>query len=293
MTFQLIHRAPFAAGLLALVLSEAQLASAQDMSKKACIDSHERVQLLKNDRRFREAKAEARTCAQDSCPGVIKTECLTFLRQLEQDLPTVAVRVIDEAGQDRFDVEVYVDDVLLTSTLDGTSYEADPGRRTFRFVVPGRDPIVRQVVIRQGQKNQAVEIRLGPAASMPETKPKPAHAPPRAAEPAKEGHEEALVWPFVLGGIGLAAVGVGAAFVGVSFRDTNDLEACAPTCADDVIDPVRRRMVIGDVLIGIGGAAIGAAVIGLVIHASEDETVELQTGGLPGGGVGTRFRLTF
>jgi hypothetical protein len=91
--------------------------------------------------------------------------------------------------------------------------------------------------------------------------------PPHGPEPAPPPPSPAAV-PFgsvVLGGVAALALGTSAVLWLSATSDLHSLESspCATTktCAQSDVDSVRTRMITGDVLAGVGLAALGAAAV--------------------------------
>jgi hypothetical protein len=66
----------------------------------------------------------------------------------------------------------------------------------------------------------------------------------------------------LLGGAGLAAIGVGT-YLDVTGKDreTNLKDTCAPNCSHSDVEAMRTRVLVGDIVLGSGIAAAGVAVI--------------------------------
>jgi hypothetical protein len=76
--------------------------------------------------------------------------------------------------------------------------------------------------------------------------------------------------PYIVGGAGLASIGAGALFIYWGRKDNSNLTSCSPVggetnCPQSAVDHVRRMYLIGDVALGVGVAALGAA---YWLHAS-------------------------
>jgi hypothetical protein len=138
----------------------------------------------------------------------------------------------------------------LVSRLDGLSVPVDPGARTFRFEHVGSTAIEKRIVIREGDKGRRITITFDPRPALP---PKPPPAPRRSRIPAAS---------IVFGGIGAGALG-SFAYFGLSGRkDAAELgEGCGrnKTCREDQVAPIRTKLLIADVSLGVGLVSLGAA----------------------------------
>ena len=83
--------------------------------------------------------------------------------------------------------------------------------------------------------------------------------------------KSAPIGAFIVAGIGLVGMGVGAAFWGIGLGQKSDLEAggsthCAPNCTDAQISTVHTSLVVGDVLFFSGTAILAAGLIWTIVH---------------------------
>jgi hypothetical protein len=66
---------------------------------------------------------------------------------------------------------------------------------------------------------------------------------------------------WVLGGVGLAAMGVFAYFGATGLSDSNTLHTtCSPGCTDAQVQPVRTKLIVADVGLGVGVLSFAAAI---------------------------------
>jgi len=241
--------------LVALALLAVGLASsvveAQDTTqpdKAACVASYENGQNQRQEGALRRAKKEFSRCADPACPDVTKGDCTTWSAELDKSIPTVTFVVKDEGGADLNDVAVLMDDQPLVPKISGAAIEVDPGSHRFRFESKGFSAIEQAVVVREGEKNRPVSIVM--------------------QKPAGKGGGGGSISPatWVLGGVGVAGIGVFAVFGGIGLSEQSDAEStCAPRCGDDVIDPIQTKFIAADIALSIGLASLGAALlVGLV-----------------------------
>jgi hypothetical protein len=241
----------FAAGVVMLVSSSV----GADDEKKQCAEAYERTQVLRLERKLIGARDAALRCAQEACPASAKVDCSKWLVEIESSMPTVVVEARDSQGQETFDVRVLCDGVVLAERLDGAATAVDPGVHTMRYQSRGRTT-EESIVVREGEKNRKLLVRL--PALLPPPSPREKSAPTRVS-PAV----------FVLGGIGLVALGAFTYFGLRSLDDWNELdETCAPDCAQDDVDALATKELVADVSLGVGIAALGAATILYVVGAS-------------------------
>ncbi len=132
----------------------------------------------------------------------------------------------------------------------------------------------KQVVVREGEKNQSVTVVLGAgvgapapvAGSLPKT---PAAGSPSQSGPATRRGESSSTWKtvgWVLGGAGVIGLGVGATLGVIALGDKNNAH-----CMNNVCDPgstggIRTSALASDVGWIAGGVLLGAGA-GLVLFA--------------------------
>lgn len=257
-----IRSRPLFATVALGVLASSAFASpamAQDEQKQKCISAYEQAQSMRQSGQLRAAREQALFCAQDSCPEVVRNDCATWLGEIVAGTPTVTFEVRDLAGASTTRVKVEFDGALLKDGLDGKAVPVDPGEHTFRFLLgddsTGAEPEVREmvVVIREGEKNRKLEVAFGEPPP-----PDPGTAPSGPVE-QDEGIPIATI---VLGGVGVVGIGMFAAFALIGTSEKSDLENdCAPNCAEDEVDSVRTKFIVGDVSLAVGVVSLAAAAI--------------------------------
>jgi hypothetical protein len=208
-----------AAGSLAagwLLLAACATDAAADVSKDKCVDSNTKAQSLRRRGHFAEVRAILQICGDPSCPSIVVNDCVERLDELNRAQPTVILDVKDAAGNDVGDVKLSVDGVGRADRLGGGAIEIDPGEHTFLFESPGRRPLTRTFVLREGEKNRLEHIVLTPlpAPEPPAAPQSPAPTAEAAPEPAPQeapaGLSERKIWALVAGGLGVASVATGA-----------------------------------------------------------------------------------
>lgn len=231
-------------------------------AKKACLDAHTDGQALRREGKLRAARVQLRVCASQSCPKLVSRDCTEWLTELQKELPTVIVSAQDENGQDAGKVRVLVDGELIAERLDGRALEVDPGNHVFRYEFPSGRVVESRVIIRGTEKDRRLAVAL-PRASRP-AKRKP------SSEPATESSGGLPPAVFILGGVGLAALGSFAYFaISGKSRESDLADWCSPNCERDEIDSVRLSYRAADISLGVAVVAFGAAT--WVALASRDD----------------------
>jgi hypothetical protein len=256
------------------VLWAAAPAAARADDVEACATASEKGQELRDRGRLRAARALFVECAAERCPAIVRKDCAAWLGEVDERLPTVAIRARDAEGRDVSDVRVAVDGEALAERLDGRALAVDPGERTLRFTRAGAPEVTQALLLREGEKGRLVDVVLG-------------------LPPAKkvEAAEQAATVPaagWALGGVSIAAFGAGIGF-GLSAKTAVDeMRApggCAPFCERGRVDGALRDMILANVLLGVGAAAIGTAVILTIVHvrSSAGRPAAARLGAGPGG----------
>ena len=199
-------RAPFLLFLAALGASVPT--SAYGGEKEVCVDASVQGQRARVAGKLTEAMERFAVCAREVCPLVVRQDCASWQEEVGKSQPTVSVGFRDAEGHDILDVKISVDGKVVTEHLDGKSFPVDPGTHVFRAHDGVHPPVEERVLIKEGEKARAINLRLpstatkGTSSTAPD-KPKVTDNP----ESAEEGGRSAA--PFVLMGVGLVATGVG------------------------------------------------------------------------------------
>jgi len=263
---------------LVLAAGPARAADAKDAkaAKIACVQASDKAQTLKTDGKLIDAREQLLACARESCPAPVRKDCTRRLGELDDALPSIVIGAKDSGGKDVIDVKVTIDGVVVLEKLDGKAISVDPGAHTFEFQ-HGKLPLVKeQVLVQQGVKNRTLTITFPAPAAPPSTEA------PKASIP---------LGTWILGGVGVVALG-SFAVLGLGARSrANELRTtCAPACASEDVDGLKRRMLFADVSLGVGVLALGGATLvwALSTRGAEPTPAALQVSITPlagGGGV--------
>lgn len=180
-----------------------------------------------------------------------------MLERARAATPTVILSVLDEHGGDVSAVKVFSTDELIVDGLDGRAIALDPGKHRLRFVLPWGEVLSQDVLIREGEKNRLIQVRIEPKpgksepAAAPPPTPPPTPPPPAASPP---------VAAWVATGVAVAGVGVFGTFAILGSRSKADLDECAPNCPrslESTRDKLKTSYLIAD--IGLGTAVVSGA----------------------------------
>jgi hypothetical protein len=254
--------------LMGLILPATFVAtSALADDKAACLDAAAKGQRLRATHKLVEAREELRVCALATCPAVVQSDCANWLDSVERTLPTVVVTAKDGTGADLIDVAVSVDGALLAPRLDGLAVPMNAGPHVFHFEASGRPALDRQVLVKEGEKNQEVAVVLGPSVAAPAG----AGASTTEAGAASSGSwGEAIGWG--IGGVGVVGLLVGAVAGLVAVADKGSAH-CDPhdVCDRGSVGGIKNAALVSDVGWVAGGVLlVGGA--GLVLFAHETRT---------------------
>ncbi|MBW2528108.1 MAG: hypothetical protein JRI23_28260 [Deltaproteobacteria bacterium] len=232
-------------------------------SKAMCADAYHDAQELRLDGKLTAARGKLITCSHATCPPTVSADCTKWLGEVNEQQPTIVVVAKGVDGRDVLDVLVLLDGQPIAERLSSRAMPLDPGSHVLRFEHRGQPAIEQEIVVREGIKNRPVEVSF----AKPAEEAQATTTPP--AEPAPTSDEGAPVGAFVLGGIGLASLGVFAGLAAAGTAQVDDLrDSCGQTstCTDDEIDSARRTLIVGDVFMFTGIAAVGASAVWLIVH---------------------------
>jgi hypothetical protein len=266
-------RSALRASALLVLLAAPSLARAAD--PQACVEAYEEGQKLRSEGSLQAAKERFLICADPGCPAITKSDCTTWVSEVDQSQPTIIFAVTDREGKDVTSVRISVDGKLLLESLDGKAKPIDPGSHRIVVELDGEAPVERELVVREGEKNRKVDFSFAP----------------EQAGGAGSGGGSISPATWVLGGIGVAGIAVFATFGALGLSEKSDAETtCAPNCTDDEVGSIRTKFIIGDIGLGVGVASLAAAVIVGIVSASsggdEVATLPVRIGGAPAPGGG-------
>lgn len=222
-------------------------APAPEDAVTACVKAAENAQTERSAHRLRRARERLLACAQVGCPMIVRSDCATWLAEVDQLMPSVVVTARDVRGIELIDVRVLVDGEVVATHLDGLAMPVDPGTHLFRFEAAGVTPLEQQILIREGEKGRALPITLmAPAAAPPPAKP--SRRMPTAT--------------YILGGIGIAGM-AGFTYFGIKGTleagDLGDTCGKTKTCTESQVAAVRRELIVADISLAIGLVSLGSA----------------------------------
>jgi hypothetical protein len=131
-----------------------------------------------------------------------------------------------------------------------------------RFVAESGATTEQTLVARQGEKNRKVVVEFHTKAP-PATQPPPAiPSASSSEEPDSKATRPTPVLVYVLGGVGVAALGSFAFFAASGKQKENEMfDECAPGCPQEDADSMRTRYLIADVSLGVSLLSLGTATV--------------------------------
>jgi hypothetical protein len=241
--------------LLVLCLGAVAAAGpAQAQDKMACVEASERAQHLRTDGKLAEARSALITCASEKCPAVVRNDCKAWLGELETARPSVVVSARTAGGRDLADVRVFIDGKPVSERLDGKAIYVDPGSHTFRYEAAGAPPVEDTLLVREGEKSRVVTVtfQTGDGPKEPALHPGPEGG----------GRSGLPTISYVLGGLGVVATGSFLYFAVSGRSDYSDLRSrCSPECDPHDVSPIRTKLFVADVSLGVAIVSFGLAVV--------------------------------
>ena len=214
----------------------------------ACVSSYENAQKARKRGDLVRSQAELRLCV-NACPDALGRDCRDWLDGVSHDLGHVRVKVRAKDGAPLVHTRVVVDELELPASAERADVKVNPGSHELRVDAQGMKPIARKLEVTSGATVD-FDVEL-------ERLPPPLPPPPTALGPIP-------AYPFIVGGIGLAAVTAGGVLGIIGQVDVSAMRAkggCAPGCPQKRVDRVRNEWISGGVAAGIGGAAVVTSVI--------------------------------
>lgn len=172
--------------------------------------------------------------------------------EVHSRIPSVVVRAEDAGGADLIAAARLTIDGAA-HPLDGHPVQLDPGTHALRLQTDRGAQMDQTVLLVEGNASRVVTLRRASAS--------PAAPAPGAADAATSSN--------------LARVPRGAWILGAAYfalAAASDLDrlrsTCAPPCSDAQAQPGRADALLCDALLGVGGAAVGGALVWAIAFPS-------------------------
>jgi len=197
------------------------------------------------------------------------------LESLRQRIPKLTIT----RGAGAEATSVMVDSVSLGDQVIGTPMPIDPGPHTVEATAPGFKPFRRSLRVAE-QQDETVEIVL-------EAEP----PPPPVVGPSSEavrGTGRSPVLGYVIGGIGVAALGASGVFFGLRAVKISDLDKACPDrrcpsrAQQSDIDAGKMYTTLANVTLAVGAAAVAGGLV-LVLTSGPSTEASVALAPAPGG----------
>jgi hypothetical protein len=244
--------------------------------KEACIAASTDGQTFRAERRLLEARHKMLECTQPSCPEIVQAFCSRWLVEIEDQLPSLVVHLVDPSGAEVSDAQLTIDG--NRANLDGRPVPMDPGTHQVFAETSTGERLSSEASLAPGEKAKLVVLRvlrpvvsataLAPAtASATTAYTTPDRTPYRTPYRTEERPPSRGVPPgaWILGGTAVVAFGTAAYLIYDAYHKLDVLKGpppagCAPTCTDAQTAPGRADVLAADVATAIGVAALGSAI---------------------------------
>ena len=241
--------------LLAAALALVAAPGSATKPARACIDAHAAGQVERDASRLLEARERFNTCAAEACPAMIRKECAELGAALSPLVPSIVLVAQDARGAALVGAHASVDDHRGLPALDSTPIELNPGVHHVEVALADGRRQTLDFSLNEGEKSRRVVATFALA------------VPPKAASSSSSGNGLA----YVVGGVGLLALGGWGAFAWDGSRKQARLETCAPRCTNLAeVHAMRRSYLIADVLLGVSVVTVGTSAYLLINNATAD-----------------------
>ncbi len=263
--------------LAALAAILAAPATARADATDACIKASDEGQVLRDQGKMIAARERFVTCSAESCPRLVRTDCASWLADVDKRIPSVVLSATDPEGHDTAEVQVTMDGAPLASRLEARAIPVDPGAHRLRFERAGSPAVEETVILREGEVRRAVAVRFRGAA--PPGAPSTV-APASGTRPSRG----ALTAAIALFGAALAGGGLFAYFAATAQGDAEHLRAtCAGHCDPGDVDAIRTREIVANVALGTGLAAAATGTLVMLVGPREAAAASIALTPSPGG----------
>jgi hypothetical protein len=237
-----------------------------DDATKVCVDAYGKGQEYRKSNDLLKARESLWTCAAATCPGVIQSDCTTWLSQIVESIPSIVLEAkLDDDNV--FDVAVTMDGAHVASQLDGKPIEINPGLHTLVFERGGNPPIEKKVIVAAHARSQVVSVAW--------RSPDGAGAARSGVNGGDQAHA-AMTRPvppltYVLGGVAVAGLGTFAILGLTGSASQHDLEtSCSPNCSDSQVSALKTRFLIADIALGVGALSAAGALAVYVLRPEHE-----------------------
>lgn len=221
-------------------------------TREMCVTAYESVQTAMKRSTLTQAREQARICLDAACSSALRSDCATWLVDIDARQPTFVVEYRDPTGATRSDVAVFIDNAKVASVLDGRGIAVDPGPHRVRVEPAGEKPMEERHIFREGAKLEPVTF---------------SRAPTEALKPERSPDEIGAQRPvptstLIAGGVGVLGAVSFATFAIWGKVGQNNLDStCKPTCTAADVSSVHSRYVVADISLAVSIVGLASAAL--------------------------------
>ncbi len=216
-----------------------------------CIAAAEAGQQLRSDGKLVAARKKFGICTALECPVVVRRDCARWVEELDGVTPSITVRLEDGSGNEVPEGTVLLDGERMAPVGEGRSAPLDPGSHRLVWEHDGKKT-EKEILVREGERSKVIVLKAERTAPIEPPRPPPPKEEPTGRSPI----------PWIVGGVGILSTAIGFGLWGGGLGEHSDLsKTCAAnhTCTDDAISSSRSKLIVGDVLVGLGVVLIAGA----------------------------------
>lgn len=229
-------------------------------SREQCLARHEQAQDAKLAGKLLTARSALRECSAAACPTLVSRDCVAWLSDVEQQMPSVIFRAVKD-GADVVTIRVSEEGQQLTASITGTPLELDPGPHRFVAELPGFPAQSATYVLQAGDKARVVRFDFASPSAATAT-PAPSPPPPQLWRPIP-------TVTYVLSGVTLTATVMAGVFGGLALGKRSDVEKeCAPLCSARDVSGVKNLALASDISLAVALLGAGATIFTYVTRPS-------------------------
>jgi len=228
---------------------------------ESCVAAHDRAGALVRSEQWLDARQALAGCVDEACPIAIRADCQGWLEDVAAALPTLLI-VLERDDDGKRPVTLELDGRSLDLPEKLGPIEVMPGPHRLRLTLEGYEAIEQQVTLAKGEKNQVVTVRfVRPNVVAPLPLPPPPPPPPAAPE----RNRPVPLSTYLYAGGAIVSFGISGALLGSALASRDSaLDDCAPGCPTSERESIDRRLLVADIMGGVGLVLGGFAVYSYV-----------------------------
>jgi len=231
-------------------------ARADDAKRESCVQAYERAQLAARGQDDLAARDHAAACV-FACPARLAEDCVQWETQAKSRLVNVQV-VLEGAPQGR-SVEISVDGAARPDAAAGQVITLPAGEHSFRASAGADESTPVRLRLQPASEPTRITLKFAPLKVVPQER-------------------STSVFPYALGGTGLALLGTGLVLSISGHVDRSDLRStCAPFCDASAVSSIETRWWAATGVSVVGAALVGVSVWQLLRSPTPPANASTQT----------------